>query len=76
MDPEEVRLVDEAGQERRFLVHDAFDVERRTYYLVEAVDDPELVLLLREGRGSLESVERDEFDRVLQALEKEEREEA
>jgi hypothetical protein len=66
-------LIDEAGAERRFLLHDAFDADGQTYYLVEAADDPEQVLLLREGSGALEAVEGEEFDRVLTLLEAEER---
>jgi hypothetical protein len=38
---------------------------------VESVDDPDMVLLLRERSGTLESVEGAEFDRVLQLLEDE-----
>jgi hypothetical protein len=68
---EEVSLVDEAGLERRFRLHDAFDLEGDVYYLVESVDDPDMVLLLRERSGTLESVEGAEFDRVLQLLEDE-----
>ncbi len=68
---EEVSLVDEGGVERRFRLHDAFDLEGGVYYLVEAVDDPDMVLLLHERSGTLESVEGAEFDRVLQLLEDE-----
>jgi hypothetical protein len=68
---EEVSLVDEAGVERRFRLHDAFDLEGGVYYLVEAVDDPDMVLLLHERSGTLESVEGAESDRVLQLLEDE-----
>jgi hypothetical protein len=68
---EEVNLVDEAGRERRFRLHDAFDLEDGVYYLVESIDDPDMVLLLRERSGTLESVEGAEFDRVLQLLEDE-----
>jgi hypothetical protein len=68
---EEVSLLDEAGVERRFRLHDAFDLDGGVYYLVEAVDDPDMVLLLRERSGTLESVEGAEFDRVLQLLEDE-----
>jgi hypothetical protein len=68
---EEVTLVDEAGVSRRFRVHDAFDLEDRVYYLVEDLEDPELVLLLKESSGSLESVEGEEFDRVIGLLEAE-----
>jgi hypothetical protein len=67
----EITLIDEGGSERRFLLHDAFDLEDRTYYLVEASDDPDVVLLLKEVSGSLESVEGDEFARVLAMLEAE-----
>ena len=68
---EEVTLIDEAGVSRRFSLHDAFDLEGHVYYLVEDVEDPEVVLLLKESPGGLESVEGDEFDRVLQLLEAE-----
>ena len=64
-----VTLLDEEGAERRFVLHDAFDAEGRTYYLVEAADDPEQVLLLRETDGGLESVDGPEFERVLTLLE-------
>jgi hypothetical protein len=64
-----VTLLDEGGAERRFVLHDAFDAEGHTYYLVEAADDPEQVLLLRETDGVLESVDGPEFDRVLTLLE-------
>jgi hypothetical protein len=68
---EEVSLVDEGGVERRFRLHDAFDLEGAVYYLVESTDDPDMVLLLREHSGTLESVEGAEFDRVLRLLEDE-----
>jgi hypothetical protein len=68
-EPSEVELVDESGVGRRFRLHDVFDFEGAAYYLVEAVDDPEQVLLLREGQGTLETVEGAEFDRVMAALE-------
>jgi hypothetical protein len=71
VDADEITLVDEGGVERRFRLHDAFDLEEATYYLVEAVEDPDEVLLLRERLGTLESVEGAEFDRVLALLEEE-----
>ena len=71
MEADELTLVDEDGVERRFRLHDAFDVEGATYYLVESVNDPEEVLLLREQMGTLESVEGEDFDRVLSLLEEE-----
>ena len=64
-----VTLLDEGGAEHRFVLHDAFDTDGHTYYLVEAADDPEQVLLLRETGEGLESVEGPEFERVLTLLE-------
>jgi hypothetical protein len=66
---DEVTLVDDAGAERRFKLHDAFDLDGVTYYLVEDASDPERVLLLRELEGGLETVDGDEFKRVMEALE-------
>jgi hypothetical protein len=71
VEADRVTLVDEAGVERVFLLHDAFDLEGSTYYLVEAADDPDQVLLLLERSGTLEAVEGAEFDRVLSMLEDE-----
>lgn len=71
-EPLPVALIDETGAERTFLLHDSFDVEGRTYYLVEAADDPDEVLLLRDSAGSLETVDKEEFDRVIEVLEAEE----
>jgi hypothetical protein len=70
-DAREIVLIDEGGTERGFRLHDAFDLDERTYYLVEASDDSEVVLLLKEVSGSLESVEGDEFARVMAMLEAE-----
>jgi hypothetical protein len=69
-----VTLLDESGAERQFVVHDAFDTDGHTYYLVEATDDPEQVLLLRESDGVLESVGEEEFERVLSQMEAEDSE--
>ena len=65
-----ITLIDETGRERQFQLHDAFDHEGGVYYLVENVDDPSQVLLLREADGTLETVEGDEFQQVMAALEK------
>lgn len=67
--PQSITLIDESGRERQFQLHDAFDHEGAAYYLVENIDDPTQVLLLREGGGGLETVEGDEFKRVVAALE-------
>ena len=69
-----VTLLDETGVERQFLLHDAFDADGHTYYLVESADDPEQVLLLKETGAGLESVEGEEFERVLAQLEAEDSE--
>jgi hypothetical protein len=66
---DEVTLIDDTGVERRFKLHDAFDLDELTYYLVEDVSAPERVLLLRETDTGLETVDGDEFNRVMEALE-------
>lgn len=68
--PEEVTLIDETGAERRFALHDAFDVDGASYYLVEDAANPDRVLLLRESDVGLQTVEGEEFDRVMRALER------
>jgi len=65
---EEVTLVDEAGVERRFRMHDAFELEGVSYYLVEDAADANEVLLLRETDTGLETVGGEDFDRVMGAL--------
>jgi diaminopimelate decarboxylase len=71
-DSEPITLIDETGVERRFRLHDAFDVQEVHYYLVEAAEDPSQVLLLRETGDGLETVDGDEFKRVMTALEEDE----
>jgi uncharacterized protein YrzB (UPF0473 family) len=68
-EPESITLIDESGIERRFQLHDAFDLAEVHYYLVEAADDPSQVLLLREGADGLETVDGEEFKQVMAALE-------
>ena len=67
-----VTLVDETGEERSFRLHDAFEVDGEAFYLVEALDEAGMVLILKEGEAGLESLTGDEFDRVLAILEAEE----
>jgi len=64
-----ITLLDETGHEKRFTMHDAFDLDGTSYYLVESVDDPNEVLLLRESESGLETVDGDELTRVMAALE-------
>lgn len=68
---QQITLIDESGIERSFRLHDAFDLEDVTYYLVEAADEPDMVLLLKESAGGLETVDEEEFDRVMGELEAE-----
>lgn len=67
-DAREIELIDERGEARSFLVHDAIEVDGETCYLVESVDDDDLVLVLREREGNLEPLEGDELDRAIQLL--------
>lgn len=69
--PKMVTLIDEDGREREFSLHDAFDVDGVTYYLVEDQNNPELVLVLREEDGRLATIDGAEFDRILAILENE-----
>ncbi|HET7339355.1 MAG TPA: hypothetical protein VFK22_07385 [Candidatus Dormibacteraeota bacterium] len=69
---DEVTLIDESGVERRFKMHDAFDLEGVAYYLVEDAHDPDAVLLLRESDSGLETVDGEDFQKVMAALEKDE----
>jgi hypothetical protein len=68
-EPETITLINESGIERRFQLHDAFDLAEVHYYLVEAADDPSQVLLLREGADGLETIDGEEFKQVMAALE-------
>lgn len=69
MAEDQVTLVDEAGVERRFALHDAFDLDGVAYYLVEDADQPQRVMLLRESEAGLETIDGEEFERVMKALE-------
>ena len=66
---DEVSLIDESGAERRFKMHDAFDLDGVAYYLVEDIAEPDRVLLLRESADGLETVDGEDFNRVMSALE-------
>jgi uncharacterized protein YrzB (UPF0473 family) len=68
---EEITLIDEVGAERRFKLHDAFDADDQTYYLVDDAGDPDQVMLLKESAGVLETVDGEELNRVLALLEAE-----
>lgn len=66
---DDVTLIDETGVERRFRMHDAFDLDGVAYYLVEDARNPEEVLLLKESASGLETVDGEDFQRVMSALE-------
>jgi hypothetical protein len=68
--PQPITLIDDTGRERQFQLHDAFDHDGGVYYLVENIEDPSQVMLLREVDGALETVEGEEFQQVIAALEK------
>jgi diaminopimelate decarboxylase len=70
--PHPITLIDESGRERQFQLHDAFNHQGVAYYLVENIDDPSQVMLLRETGSGLETVEGEEFQRVIAALEEDE----
>ena len=70
--PDQVTLIDEDGAEREYTIHDAFDLDGSAYYLVERLGEPDQVLLLKESSGGLETVEGEEFSRVIAALEADE----
>lgn len=68
---ERLTLIDDQGREREFVLHDAFDADDVEYYLVEAVDDPETVLVLKRTDAGLEAVEGQELSRIIGLLESE-----
>ena len=71
-EPQSITLIDESGHERAYRLHDAFELEGASYYMVERSDDPTEVMLLREVDGALETVDGSEFQRVMTALEHDE----
>ncbi len=64
-----VALIDEDGRERSFKLHDAVDLDGRAYFLVEAADDPDQVMFLKEVDGNLETVDAVEFQSLVAILE-------
>ena len=71
-EPQTITLIDESGHELSFSLHDAFDLEGVSYYLVEGAGAEAEVMLLREVDGALETVDGAEFQRVMSALEHDE----
>lgn len=73
---EVIVLVDEEGQEHEFYLYRIVEVDGKDYALLEpAEDEGELVILRIEGdldSGNLVSLDDDEWDRVVEALDDEE----
>lgn len=72
----EVELVNEStGKEETFLIHDVVELEGETYYVLQAEEDEERVLILRREGESFVTLDADEHDRVIDQLEEMEEEE-
>ena len=72
----EVELVNEStGKEETFLIHDVVELEGETYYVLQAEEDEERVLILRREGESFATLDADEHDRVIDQLEEMEEEE-
>ncbi|HUZ89287.1 MAG TPA: hypothetical protein VMU49_05615 [Candidatus Acidoferrales bacterium] len=69
--PQRIELIGEDGREHVFLLHDAFEMEGGIYYLVEASDDPQQVLVLKAAGDRLEALRGKELDRVMAHLDEE-----
>lgn len=71
-----VELVNEStGKEETFLIHDVVELEGETYYVLQAEEDEERVLILRREGESFVTLDADEHDRVIEQLEEIEEEE-
>jgi hypothetical protein len=65
-----IELVNEkTGEEESYLVHDVVDIEGETYYVLQASDDEERVLILRRDGEALVTLDDEEQDRVVEQLE-------
>ncbi len=64
-----VELVNEStGKEESFRIHDVVELEGETYYVLQAEDDEERVLILRREGESLITLDADEHDYVIEQL--------
>ncbi|HEY0492094.1 MAG TPA: DUF1292 domain-containing protein [Candidatus Dormibacteraeota bacterium] len=71
-----IELVNEkTGEEESYVVHDVVEVEGETYYVLQAEEDEERVLILRREGESLVTLDDEEHDRVLEQLEEYDQEE-
>ena len=72
-----IELVNEkTGEEESYVVHDVTEIEGETYYVLQAEEDAERVLILRREGESLVTLDEEEHDRVVEQLEEFESDEA
>ena len=65
-----IELVNEkTGEEESYVVHDVTEIEGETYYVLQAEEDAERVLILRREGESLVTLDEEEHDRVVEQLE-------
>jgi Protein of unknown function (DUF1292) len=65
-----IELVNEkTGEEESYVVHDIVEIEGETYYVLQAEEDAERVLILRREGESLVTLDDEEHDRVVDQLE-------
>jgi len=62
-------LVDEAGREETFYVHDVTELGSDTYFVLENQADATDVRILKQDGDQLVSLEDEELDRVIKHLE-------
>jgi hypothetical protein len=65
-----IELVNEkTGEEESYLVHDVVEIEGETYYVLQAENDEDRVLILRRDGEALVTLDEEEQDRVIEQLE-------
>jgi hypothetical protein len=65
-----IELVNEkTGEEESYVVHDVVEIEGETYYVLQAENDEDRVLILRREGESLVTLDDEEHDRVVEQLE-------
>lgn len=65
-----IELVNEkTGEEQSYVVHDVVEIEGETYYVLQAEDDEDQVLILRREGESLVTLDEEEHDRIVEQLE-------
>jgi len=72
---ETIDLVNETtGDSETYLVHDVAEIEGQTYYVLQAENDADRVVILRREGESLVTLDEDEHERVIAQLEEYEEE--